>query len=34
MAAATTQRGRLFHTNERSSPHFDAKLCGLIRLTV
>lgn len=34
MAAVVTQPGRLFHTNERSSPHLSAKLCGLIRLTV
>lgn len=34
MAAVVTQPGRLFHTNERSSPHLNAKLCGLIRLTV
>lgn len=34
VAAVVTQPGRLFHTNERSSPHLDAKLCGLIRLTV
>lgn len=34
MAAVVTHPGRLFHTNECSSPHLGAKLHGLIRLTV